>query len=51
MKEKLNVGVDRLADAMREVFTEAVEDAINPLTTEIKALRTEDNDKFAGVNK
>ncbi len=37
----LNGSVDLLANAMRKVFGEAVEGAVNPLTTEVKALRTE----------
>ena len=38
---KLNGSVDLLADAMRKVFSEAVEAAVEPLTAEVKALRTE----------
>ena len=38
---KLNGSVDLLADAMRKVFSEAVETAVEPLTAEVKALRTE----------
>lgn len=40
-EDKLNGSVDILAEAMRQVFTEAVEGAVDPLTTEVKALRTE----------
>ena len=43
-KEKLNGSVDALASAMKAVFTEAVEGAVEPLTTEVKALRTETRD-------
>jgi len=39
-KSKLNGSVDLLAEAMRKVFSEAVEEAVNPLTTEVKTLRT-----------
>lgn len=43
-KEKMNGSVDLLAKAMHKVFTEAVEGAVEPLTTEVKALRTEVRD-------
>ncbi len=42
--DKLNGSVDLLAQAMRQVFAEAVEGAVEPLTTEVKALRTETRD-------
>ena len=41
MNEKLNGSVDRLADSLRNVFSEAVEGAVAPLTTEVNALRTD----------
>ena len=37
----LNGSVNVLADAMRQVFTEAVEGAVEPIHTEVKALRTD----------
>jgi len=40
-KSKLNGSVNLLADAMRKVFSEAVESAVDPLTTEVKAVRGE----------
>ena len=40
-KTSLNGSVDLEAGAMRKVFGEAVEGAVEPLTTEAKALRTE----------
>ena len=49
-KSPLNGSVELLADAMRKVFSEAVEGAVKPLTTEVSAFRTEVNDKFAEVN-
>ncbi len=49
-KGKLNGSVDILAKAMREVFTEAVEGAVDPLTTEVKALRTEVGDMEGRLN-
>ena len=42
--DKLNGSVDLLAKAMRQVFSEAVEGAVEPLATEVKALRTEARD-------
>jgi len=41
---KLNGSVDRLAEALRDVFTEAVQGAVEPVATEVKALRTEVRD-------
>ena len=43
-KKKLNGSADLLAKAMRKVFTEAVEDAVEPLSTQVKAMRTEVGD-------
>ena len=40
----LNGSVNLLADAMRRVFTEAMEGAVDPLRTEMKAMRTEIRD-------
>ncbi|MDE0532281.1 MAG: hypothetical protein OXI01_12655 [Albidovulum sp.] len=40
MTGNLNGSVNLLADAMRKVFTEAVEVAVEPLTTQVSALRT-----------
>ena len=48
---KLNGSVDLLADAMRKVFSEAVEGAVEPLTTEVKAFRTEARDVGNRVDK
>ena len=39
--EKLNGSVDMLANAMRQVFKEAVEGAVEPTHKEVKALRTD----------
>ena len=39
--KKLNGSVDLLAQAMKKVFSEAVEGAVTPLTTEVKTLRGE----------
>ena len=50
-KSKLNGSVDLLADAMRQVFSEAVEGAVKPLTTEVKAMRTEMHDMEDRLNK
>lgn len=41
---KLNGSVDLLAEAMRRVFGEAVQEAVEPIGTEVKALRTEVRD-------
>ena len=38
---KLNGSVDRLAIALREVFSEAVEGAIDPLRTDIAKIRSD----------
>ena len=43
-KPGLNGSVNLLADAMRRVFTEAVEGAVDPLRTEMKAMRTDMRD-------
>ena len=50
-KKGLNGSVNLLADAMRKVFTEAVEGAVEPLTAEVKALRTETHDMEGRLNK
>ena len=42
--EGLNGSVDLLARAMREVFTEAVQSAVEPLNDNVKALRSEVRD-------
>ena len=41
---KLNGSVDLLAKAMRQVFTEAVQGAVEPVKTEVQAMRTEMRD-------
>ena len=41
---KLNGSVDLLATAMRRVVTEAVQEASGPVSTEVKAMRTEMHD-------
>lgn len=54
MSRKLNGSVDLLAKAMRDVFTESVETAIEPLRTEmrteIRAMRTEMRDMESRLN-
>jgi len=45
----LNGSVDLLADAMRRVFNEAVEGAVKPIITEVKAMRTEVRDEMADI--
>ena len=47
--EKLNGSVDLLAKAMRQVFKESVEAAVDPIATQVKALRTETHDLKADV--
>ena len=42
--EKLNGSTDLLAKAMRQVFTEAVEGAVEPLREDIKGIREDVND-------
>ena len=49
--KKLNGSVDTLALAMRQVFTEAVEGAVEPLATEVKALRTDMRDMEGRLNQ
>lgn len=44
MTAKLNGNVDLLANAMRKVFMEAVEGVVEPLTDQVKTVRTEIND-------
>jgi len=39
--DNLNGSVDLLANAMRKVFSEAVEGAVKPLTLEVKAITSE----------
>ena len=48
---KLNGGVDMLAQAMRQVFQEGVENAVKPIHTEMKALRTDVRDMEGHVNE
>ena len=42
--DKLNGSVDLLAKAMRQVFQEAVEGAVEPIADQVKALRTDTHD-------
>ena len=49
-KQRLNGSVVLLAQAMRQVFTEAVDGAVRPLTDEVKALRTEVHDMEDRLN-
>jgi len=49
-KSRMNDGVDLLADAMRQVFTETVKDVVEPLTTEVKAMRSDMNELRSDVN-
>lgn len=46
---KMNGSMDLLAKAMRQVFTEAVEDAVDPLRTEMKATPAESRDDMNGM--
>ena len=48
---KLNGSVDMLAQAMRQVFQEGVEKAVEPIHTEMKALRTDMRDMEGRVNE
>ena len=41
MSDKLNGSAERLAGAIREVFTEVVDGAVEPLRTEMKAMHTD----------
>ena len=50
-KPGLNGSVNLLADAMRRVFTEAVEGAVDPLRTEMKAMRTEIRDDMNAMEQ
>lgn len=40
-KNSLNGSVDLLADAMRKVFSEAVEGAVEPLRDDVKGMRSD----------
>ena len=48
---KLNGSVDLLAEAMRRVVTEAVQEASGPVSTEVKAMRTEMHDMESRLNE
>ena len=48
---KLNGSMDLLAKALRRVVTEAVEEGSAPVSTEIKALRTEVHDMEGRLNE
>ena len=50
-KDRLNGSVNLLADAMRKVFHESVQGAVEPVATEVKALRTEVHDMEGRINK
>lgn len=50
-KGGLNGSVNVLADAMRQVFTEAVEKTAEPLQNEMKAMRTDMRDMEGRLNK
>ena len=50
-KDRLNGSVSLLADAMRQVFSEAVQGAVEPVATEVKALRTEVHDMEGRLNE
>ena len=50
-KPGLNGSVNLLADAMRKVFTEAVEGAVDPLRTEMRAMRTDMRDMEGRLTK
>ena len=49
--ERLNGSVNILADAMRQVFSEAVEGAVEPLHGEMRALRTDMRDMEGRLNE
>ncbi len=49
-KETLNGSTNLLAQAMREVFSEAMTTAVAPLQTEMKALRTDMRDMETRLN-
>ena len=51
MAEKLNGSVDLLAQAMRQVFSEAVEVAVEPVKESVDALRTEMRDMEGRIDK
>jgi len=50
-KKGLNGSVDLLATAMRDVFKEAVEGAVEPIESQVKALRTDMGDMEARLNQ
>ncbi len=47
----LNGSVNLLAQAMRDVFREGVERAVEPLATEMKAMRTDMRDMESRLNE
>ena len=50
-KKAPNGSVDLLASAMRQVFTEAVEGAVEPINNQMKALRTDMHDMEERLNE
>ena len=50
-KDTMNGGVDLLAKAMRQVFSEEVEKGVGPLTTEIMAMQTDMQAQFPEQEK
>lgn len=48
---KLNGSVDLLAQAMRSVFSEAVQGAVEPLAEQVKAVRTDVSELRSDMNK
>jgi uncharacterized protein YPO0396 len=49
--DKLNGSVERLAVAMRDVFTEAVENAVEPLRSEMRDMEDRLNKRIDATNK
>ncbi len=51
MNKKLNGSVELLAKAMRQVFTEAVQEGLEPVRGDIEGLRKEVHDGLETTNK
>ena len=49
MSDKLNGSVQRLGEAMRDVFVGAVDRAVDPLHAEMKAMEGRLNERIDGV--
>ena len=48
---RLNGSVQRLAGALKDVFTEAVTEAVQPISADVKLLRKETREGFIQVNQ